>query len=228
MSAHSSGVGTSGAAPNAGAPALVILGAGGHAAVVAESAQAAGHALHAVAARERPAPGAPLGALHWLGDPDDPAVAAQLDALVAAGTRLHAAVGGAELRMRWFARFGAHAFATVVDRSAIVSPSATLGAGAFVGPRATVNARASLADGAIVNTGATVEHDCALEACSHVAPAAVLCGGVRVGQGSLIGAGAVIVPAVTVGANATVGAGSVVVRDVAASSTVVGVPARQR
>ncbi|MFM7051626.1 MAG: NeuD/PglB/VioB family sugar acetyltransferase [Planctomycetota bacterium] len=219
MSAQSAGV---------GAPAIVILGAGGHAAVVAESAQAAGHALHAIAARERPEAIAPLGALPWLGDPDDPAVAARLDALVAAGVRLHAAVGDAGLRMRWFARFGAHAFATVVDRSAIVSPSAAIGAGAFIAPRATVNARATLADGAIVNTGATIEHDCALGACSHVAPAAVLCGGVRVGQGSLVGAGAVVVPGIAVGANATIGAGSVVVRDVEASSTAVGVPARPR
>jgi len=47
-----------------------------------------------------------------------------------------------------------------------------------------------------------------------------------IGDGVWIGGGALILPGVTIGDNAVVGAGAVVTRDVAASTVVVGNPAR--
>jgi maltose O-acetyltransferase len=49
---------------------------------------------------------------------------------------------------------------------------------------------------------------------------------VRICDGAWLGAGVIVLPGVTVGADAIVGAGAVVSRDVAPTSTVVGVPAR--
>ena len=63
-------------------------------------------------------------------------------------------------------------------------------------------------------------------ACAHIAPAAVLCGSVEIGEGALVGAGAVVTPGKRVGVGAVVGAGAVVVRNVDEGATVVGVPAR--
>lgn len=51
---------------------------------------------------------------------------------------------------------------------------------------------------------------------------------VRIGRNVWIGGGAIILPGVTVGDDALIGAGSVVTRDVPASATVVGNPARRR
>jgi serine O-acetyltransferase len=48
----------------------------------------------------------------------------------------------------------------------------------------------------------------------------------QIGNGVVIGAGAVILGPITVGDNAKIGAGAVVVKDVPASATAVGVPAR--
>jgi sugar O-acyltransferase (sialic acid O-acetyltransferase NeuD family) len=135
-------------------------------------------------------------------------------------------VGAAEVRARWLERFGAVHFATIVDPAASVSSSARVGHGAYIGTGAVVHARAVVDEGAIVNTRAVVEHDCIVEAFAHVAPAAVLCGSVRVGRGAQVSAGAVVIPARSVGAGAMVGAGAVVVRDVPAGATAVGVPAR--
>ena len=50
---------------------------------------------------------------------------------------------------------------------------------------------------------------------------------VRIGQNVWIGGGAIILPGITVGDDAIIGAGAVVTRDVAASATVAGNPARQ-
>ena len=78
----------------------------------------------------------------------------------------------------------------------------------------------------IVNTRASVDHGCQIGAFAHVAPGVALAGDVNVGEGAFIGIGAAVVPGRSIGAWATVGAGASVVRDVAAGTTVVGVPAR--
>lgn len=49
---------------------------------------------------------------------------------------------------------------------------------------------------------------------------------IRIGSNVWIGAGAILLPGITVGDNAIIGAGSVVTRDVPASATVAGNPAR--
>jgi len=215
---------------------LVLLGGGGHAAVIAESARRAGFRLVAVASAapveaggpfEDPRSGDPR--LERLGDPADPAVVARIEALVREGSRLHAAVGDAMLRDSWRLCFGhlhPAAFASMVDPTAVVSPSADVAPGAYVGVMAVVQARASIGRGAIVNTRAIVEHDCRLGDDAHLAPGAILCGGVTVGAGVIVGAGAVVLPGRSVGARAIVGAGAVVARDVPSDASVKGVPAR--
>lgn len=199
---------------------LVILGGGGQAAVVAESAARAGWRVVGFAAAVAATDVATLG------DPDCAITGGpRIEALIAQGARLHAAVGAAEVRERWFSRFGAANFASVVDPSAVISPSAHVGAGVYIGVGAVVNARAAIEAGAIVNTRAIVEHDCTVGAFSHIAPAAVLCGSVRVGRCAQVSAGAVVIPVRRIGDGAMVGAGAVVVRDVPAGMTVAGVPA---
>jgi len=78
----------------------------------------------------------------------------------------------------------------------------------------------------ILNSGCRVDHDCKLQDFVHVAPGAVLCGDVVVGEGSFIGAGATVLPGVKIGSWSTIGAGSVVTRDVSSNALVVGIPAR--
>ena len=196
---------------------LVILGGGGHAAVVGESAARAGWRIVGVAAADGGDLGDPEGAGH-----------ARIAALVAGGAKLHAAVGAGDVRARWMSRFGEAVFATIVDPSAQVSASAHVGPGCSVGAGAIVHARAVLHAGVIVNTRAVVEHDCTVGPCAHIAPGAILCGSVRVGEGAQIGAGAVVIPGVKLGARSVLGAGAVAVRDVPEGATAVGVPARAR
>ncbi|MCA9312052.1 MAG: acetyltransferase [Phycisphaerales bacterium] len=192
---------------------LCLLGGGGHALVVADAAQAAGwHLLGFCDDRpEADLPGVPrLGALA-----DAPA-----------GVARHIAIG--DLRVRRGLMSAATLWATIVHPSVIVSPTAEIGEGTFLGARAVVQGRTALEAHVIVNTGAIIEHDCVVGDNTHIAPGAILGGNAAVGSDTLVGLGARVLPGVRIGRGVTVGAGAVVCADVADGATVVGVPARVR
>lgn len=195
----------------------MLIGGGGHALVVAEAARAAGRAIAGVFDDRSDAPAITRLGLARLGP---------LRGAPAAGPWI-VCVGDLRVRMELIAELGAGSgAAAVVHPGAIVSPSAELGVGVFVGPRAVVHSFAKVGAHAIVNTGAIVEHDCVIGVGTHVAPGAIVAGSAKVGAGCLLGVGCRVLPRVVIGDGCTVGAGAVVVRDVAAGSKVVGVPAR--
>ncbi len=204
---------------------LILLGAGGHASVVAESAVAAGWRVVGYLANEptREMRCAAL-AVPWLGTVEQPT--ADGVRLLEQAVKVHAAVGDARVRERWSARFGPERLATIVHPTACVSPSATIGPGSYIGAFAAINASASIGISVIINTSAIVEHGVRIGAFTHCAPRSTMAGLADIGERTLVGAGAVVLPFVKVGADAIVGAGAVVHRDVASGITVAGTPAR--
>lgn len=81
----------------------------------------------------------------------------------------------------------------ISDPSAIVSSTAIVGEGTFIGKYAIINAEASIGKMTIINTKALVEHECVVEDFSHVAVGTVLCGQVKVGEAAFIGANATVI-----------------------------------
>lgn len=81
-------------------------------------------------------------------------------------------------------------------------------------------------DNCAFNTQAVVSHECELGPHVFMAPAAVLAGLVRAGEGVFIGVGARVLPRRSLGAWSTIGGGAVVIRDVAPGTVVAGNPAR--
>ena len=130
-------------------------------------------------------------------------------------------------RLYEHARRVGFAAVAAVHPSAVVSPTARLGAGPTILAQAVIGPDAVVGENVIVNSAAVVEHDCRIGDHVHVATGARIVGGVTVGDGAHVGAGATVVGGVAIGAGAIVGAGAVVVRDVAADTVVVGVPARE-
>jgi len=116
--------------------------------------------------------------------------------------------------------------ATIISKTAVISPQAAIGVGVMILPFVVVHPQAKVGRLALLNTGAIVEHHCNLGEAVHLAPRSVLGGRVTVGSQTLMGVGACAKPAVTIGANVTVGAGATVVADVANGLTVCGVPAK--
>ena len=82
-------------------------------------------------------------------------------------------------------------------------------------------------DNAIVNTRAVADHDCRIGAHVHLAPGAVLSGGVIVGNGTHVGTGAGVIQGVRIGKGCLVAAGAAVTVDVEDGAAVAGVPARR-
>lgn len=202
---------------------LILFGAGGHAKVVAEAWLAR----------------FPAGALTVLDD--DPArIGARLLGHDIAGGRewlsdhwpgvaVHPALGDNRRRAELIDALKAigRPLATVIHPSAIVSPSARIGAGAFLAAGVIVNAEAEIGAGAILNTGSSVDHDGRIGACAHVAPGVRLCGNVAVGARALVGTASAVIPGMSIGRDAVVGAGSSVTRDVPDGETWAGCPARK-
>ena len=78
----------------------------------------------------------------------------------------------------------------------------------------------------IFNLNGTYAHDVRIGDCCVFSSSVKLSGGVEVGSRCMVGAGATILQYLKIGDEVTVGAGSVVTKDVAAGTTVVGVPAK--
>lgn len=155
----------------------------------------------------------------------------RLAAAVAAGHAAFVGVGGAgdtRPRRALYDYLVAAGFdvPSVVHRSAIVSPSATIERSAQVLAGAVVNAQAQVGANALVNAGVVIGHDVVVGRHTHVASGAVVGGGATIGEGAHIGSGATILEGRTVGMGALVGSGAVVTRDVPEGVRVVGVPAR--
>jgi UDP-perosamine 4-acetyltransferase len=113
----------------------------------------------------------------------------------------------------------------LIHPHAYVSPTAKLGEGCVVMAGAVVMPHVTMGELGIINTRASIDHDCLIGDCVHIAPGVTLAGGVTVGNGSLIGVGATVMPNLCIGDDAVVGAGAVVIRDVPSNTTVVGNPA---
>jgi len=204
-------------------PGIVLLGAGGHAKVVIEAFRAAGETVASCVG----GPSDPQSLLDVPVIPDE----AELPALRASGlSRAFVAIGSNRLREKLGAKLESLGFelVSIIHPRACVSPSVRIGRGVVIMAGSVVNACAVIGDLAIINTGATVDHDCVIGRCVHVAPQCALAGCVRVGDRAMLGVGAKVIPGITIGADATVGAGSVVVRNVSDAALVMGVPARVR
>lgn len=117
-------------------------------------------------------------------------------------------------------------YGLAVHGSAIISHTASIGAGSVVLHGAIVQAGSKIGSHVLVNTAASIDHDNVIEDYAHISPHATLCGHVHVGEGTHIGAGAVVIPCVRIGKWCKIGAGAVVIRDVPDFSTAVGNPAR--
>lgn len=141
---------------------------------------------------------------------------------------LFVCVGNNDIRTKVHLGLSQHVHDPVnaIHPSAIISPSVKMADGIMIAANATINPLVELGRGVICNTSSSIDHECIIDDFAHIAPGAVLCGNVKVGQGTFVGANAVIRQGITIGKNVVIGAGSVIVKDIPDNVTVVGNPQR--
>ena len=115
---------------------------------------------------------------------------------------------------------------TVIHPNAVIATAVQLGEGSVVMAGAIINVDTIVGKHSIINTGATVDHDCRIGDFVHIAPGANLAGDVHVDDGTFLGIGSSVIQRQKIGANSTIGAGGVVVCDIPPNVIAKGVPAR--
>ncbi|MDA9824572.1 NeuD/PglB/VioB family sugar acetyltransferase [Alphaproteobacteria bacterium] len=170
---------------------FVLVGAGGHASVVASTAAAIGLKISLVALPNVLSEHAHFPGVKYLTDEE----------LISQKNnrefRLLNGIGKtikSDLRACVFQKFKSHGFEfqKLIHPFAYVDPSSHLFEGVQVMAGAIVQNDCSIGENSIVNTKASVDHGCIIGSSSHIAPGAIICGDVSIGDNCFIGAGAVI------------------------------------
>jgi UDP-perosamine 4-acetyltransferase len=200
---------------------VIVVGAGGHAKVVIELIIASAN-YRIVGLVDKNRSGA-TGGIPVIGTDDDLRRLRQSGierAFVALGDNRRRLMIGRQLQKLGFEIVNA------ISPTAVISPSAQLGAGIAIMPAAVVNADCHIEDFAIINTGVIIDHDGQIGEASHIAPGCALAGTINVGRLAFVGTGTSVIPGISIGEEAVVGAGACLISDVPPGMLAVGVPAK--
>lgn len=143
------------------------------------------------------------------------------------------AVGSSRDRRMLSERFPGQPVSTVISRTAIISPSATVGEGSVVCDYSVINNGATIGRHFQANVFSQVSHDCVIGDYVTFSPRVSCNGWVCIEDDVFIGAAAVIRNGsadrrLTIGRGAVIGMGAVVTGDVRPMSKVFGVPAKEQ
>ncbi len=123
-------------------------------------------------------------------------------------------------------------FGTLIHRDVSKSKWVETGEGTVICAGSIITTNVRIGRHVQINLNCTIGHDCVLGDFATLAPGVHVSGCVHIGAGAYIGTGAVIINGtidspLIVGEGAVVGAAACVTKSVPASTTVVGVPARE-
>lgn len=117
-------------------------------------------------------------------------------------------------------------FYTAIHPSAQIGLDVRIEEGTVIMANSCINSSAKIGKHCIINTGAIIEHDNIIEDYVHISPNATLGGTVKIGESTHVGIGSIVKNNITICKNCTIGAGAVVVKNIEEEGIYVGVPAR--
>ena len=197
--------------------ALVIIGAGGHGKVVADTALKNGY--ENIVFFDRNGEIKTCGGFPVLGKNDMTEQYKFWDFFVA--------IGNADIREKIseFLKEKECNIVSLIHPNAIIGRGVKIGKGTAVMAGAVINADAVIGEGCIINTASSADHDCVVGDYSHISVGAHLAGTVFVGKKTWIGAGATVSNNIEICGECMIGAGAVVLKNISEKGTYIGVPA---
>lgn len=121
-------------------------------------------------------------------------------------------------KMNWY---------TAIHPTAVIARDVSIGEGSAVMAGAVINPSVAIGIHCIINTAAVIEHDNNIKDFAHISPHATLCGTVSIGELTHIGAGATVRNNISVCGGCVIGAGAVAARNITVPGTYAGVPAKK-
>ncbi|MBE7018931.1 MAG: acetyltransferase [Ruminococcaceae bacterium] len=197
---------------------VIIIGAGGHAKVIADIVRKSGDNLVGFLDDSKEA-GTEFFDAFILGKTDSYHEYRDKEFIIA--------IGNNGIRQKIAEQMRDVTFYTAIHPAAVIAEGVTIGEGTCVMTNAVVNSDAKIGKHCIVNTASVVEHDNVISDYVHISPAAALAGTVTIGERTHVGIGAKVKNNTDICAEVVVGAGAVVVKNITEGGTYVGVPARK-
>lgn len=197
---------------------MIVLGAGGHAKVVLDTARKTGKTISYALDDDTEKHHSGFAGTTVNGSISQDLIADT--AVIAIGKNAdRKRIDGAISPVKW---------ETLIHPAAVVADNVEIGEGAVIMAGAIVQPGVRIGRHTIINTGACVDHDCLIGDFVHIAPNCSLAGEVFINEGVELGIGSSVINRVSIGAWSVVGVGSTVTEDIPARSTAFGTPARVR
>lgn len=199
---------------------LVVIGAGGHAACIAEVACSAGYQIKCFVDRSKVTEaflGFPvIGAISELSD-----INAYLYCIAigdnAARERVYREIKHAHLEI---------IFPSLVHKSAVISRNVVIGEGAVVMPNACIGPSARVGAFCVFGSNSSVDHDCVIDDFASVGMGVSTGGNVQIGFRSVLAIGAVVKHGVRIGKDTVLGANSYLNQSLGDGLVAYGSPAK--
>ena len=197
---------------------VVIIGAGGHAKVIADIVLCSGDNLVGFLDDNMEQGEVVFDEYEVIGKASDTSKYPDKSFVVAIGdNHVRADIVGKFDGLNWY---------TAIHPDAVIAKTCKVGEGTVVMAGVVVNPDAVIGRHCILNTSCSIDHDNVLGDFVHVSPGARLAGTVSIGAYSWICAGATVINNVSVTSDVVVGAGGVVIGDIEEPGVYVGVPVR--
>lgn len=136
------------------------------------------------------------------------------------------AIGNNNTRKKIFEKYPKLKYYTVIHPKATIAEEVLIGLGTVVMANVVINPYSIIGKQCILNTASIIEHDNILGDYVHISPNATLCGEVNINNCSWIGAASVVKQQVSIGKGVIIGAGTTIINDIEDNCTVVGNPGR--
>lgn len=195
---------------------IIILGAGGHAKVVAEALIQAGLEIKGLTSPDKNQNATFFG-LKVLGTDEILSTFSPSEVMLANGI---GALPGGKLRWQLAKRMREKGFmfTRVIHPSSVVALDVEFAEGVQIMAGTVIQTNVRIGTDSIINTGALIDHDCHIAENCHIAPGVVCSGGVKIRGETHLGTGATVVQNITIGRNTVIGAGSTIYRNVPANT----------